>query len=182
MNTTDAERQSLTKAGKATDADLPALIGRLAAQLATSHYPNADRASLKRYAVGQPPPLAFYRLWLRHLGTELPVERQTSAWTLLAWGLALMGAGAHRPGRGLGRALAETGYAEARLERLLTADDDTRQRLFASLVRFLAAKGESFDWLDAGRLLLTRNFDAHEALNRRIATDYYRHLPRQDKD
>lgn len=182
MNTSIAERRGPSEAGVVADTDLPVLIGRLAAQLATPLYPGADRASLKRHAVGQPPPLAFYRLWLRHLGTELPTERQTPAWALLAWGLALMGAGAHRPGHGLGRALAETGYAEARLERLLAADNDTRERLFTSLVRFLAAKGESFDWLDAGRLLLTRDSDVREALNRRIATDYYRHLPRQDKD
>lgn len=177
MISTADERQSRANAGTATDADLSTRIGRLAAAVAMPHYSNSDRAALKRHAPGQPPPLAFYRLWLRHLGAELPVEGQTSAWALLASGLAQMGGGAHRVGRGLGRALAESNYSEARLERLLAADDDSRERLFASLVRFLAAKGEGFDWLDAGRLLLTRDPGAREALHRHIATDFYRHLP-----
>lgn len=176
MSSDPAHQQRLT------DSELPVLISRLAAQVAMPHYPSADRAALKRHTPGQPPPLAFYRLWLRHLGVDLPAEGQTGTWALLASGLALMGGGAHRQGRGLGRALAESDYSEARLERLLAADDGTRERLFASLVRFLAAKGESFDWLDAGRLLLTRAPDARETLHRRIAADFYRHLPRQDKD
>lgn len=180
MNTTDGS--GTAGAGAVAEDDLAAHIGRLAGLLGSAHYPGADRAALKRHAPGQPPPLAFYRLWLRHLGTELPPDGQTAAWALLVWGLALAGAGAHRPGRGLGRMLAESGYAETRLERLLAADDDARERLFASLVRFLAAKGEGFDWLHAARLLLTRDADARESLHRRIAADYYRHLPRQEKE
>lgn len=176
MNTDSAHHGSLA------GSDLPALIGRLAAQLAMAKYPGADRAALKRHAPGQSPPLAFYRLWLRHLGAELPGEGQTSSWAVLVSGMALMGTGAHRRGRGLGRALAESGFSEARLERLLAADGDTRERLFASLARFLAAKDEGFDWTDAGRLLLARDPDAREGIHRRIAADFYRHLPRQDKD
>ena len=43
---------------------------------------------------------------------ELPREEETHAWALIAWGLALMGAQAHRRDRPLGRALAESGFAE----------------------------------------------------------------------
>lgn len=158
-------------------------IGHMAAVIAGKGYPAGDRAALKRHAPGQQPPLAFYRLWLRHLSTELPREEQTQAWATISWGLALCGPAAHRPGHGLGRALAETGCAELRLERLLAArDDDSRIRLFAALVRLLASKGAGFDWLHAARLLLTTDEDRREQIHRIIAADYYRHLPRHDKE
>ena len=165
----------------ATEGDsLSGQIGRLASLLASGHFNNADRAALKRYAAGQPPPLAFYRLWLRHLRAELPEAGWTRTWALLVWGLAFMGVRAHRRDRSLGRALAEAAYAEARLERLLAADEGIREDLFASLVRFMAAKGESFDWCDAALLLLTKDSDMRERCHRRIASDYYRYLPRPE--
>lgn len=162
---------------------LAAAVGRLSAVLASEHYPAGDRAALKRHAPGQPPPLAFYRLWLRHLHDELPPEPATQAWALLAWGLAFSGRQAHRPDRPLGRALAESAFAEARLERLLAAPDgEVRHSLAEAAVRFLGAKGEAFDWAQLAQLLLTRDDQARERLHRRIATDYYRHLPRTDKE
>lgn len=158
-------------------------VGRLAGLLASPHYPSGDRAALKRHAPGQPVPLAFYRLWLRHLGTDLPGPAQTGAWALLAWGLALSGAGAHRPDRSFGRALAEARCSEMRLERLLAAGDDlSRERLLAALVRLLATKGEAFDWTQVARLLLTRDVERREAVHRRIATDFYRHQTRLEKE
>lgn len=158
-------------------------IDRLAAVLASEHYPAGDRAALKRHSPGQAPPLAFYRLWLKHLGDELPHEDATSAWALLAWGLAFCGRQAHRKDRPFGRALAESGFAEARLERLLAGSDGAvGLSLAESSVRFLAAKGDAFDWALLAQLLLTRDDRARERLHRRIATDYYRHLPRNDKE
>lgn len=170
-----------TAAAVHTTDSLAARIGKLAHVLAAEHFPNADRAALKRHATGQPPPLAFYRLWLRYLNDELPSENQTQAWALIAWGLALMGRNAHRPDRPLGRTLAEAGYSEARLERLLQAPDDVRFELFTSAVRFMAAKGEGFDWCDAARLLLTTDAEKREQIHRRIAADFYRHQ-RTDKE
>lgn len=156
-------------------------VARLAGVLSSEHFPTADRAALKRHAAGQAPPVAFYRLWLRHLHDDLPGEEDTQSWALLAWGLALMGAKAHRPDRPLGKVLAKAGYTEARLERLLSADADIRLDLLASLVRFIAAKGEGFDWLDAARFLLTRDPERREAINRHLAADYYRNLPKSQE-
>lgn len=161
---------------------LSTLVGRMAGILANPRFPASDRAALKRHASGLPPPLAFFRLWLRHLEVDLPSESQSPAWALLAWGLAMAGRGAHRPERPLGRALAESGYSEARLERLLAADADSLEPLFESMVRFLAAKGEVFDWADAAFLLLVRESDKRQSTHRRIAAAYYRHLPRTDKE
>jgi CRISPR system Cascade subunit CasB len=154
-------------------------VARLAGAIGSPHYPTGDRAALRRWAPGQPVPLAFYRLWLRHLGTEPPPERQTEAWMAIAWGMAICGEGCHDPKRPFGQALAESGYSEGRLERLLSAPADVRLDLFMSAVRFLAAKSERFDWRDAAQFLLTHDADKREALHRRIAAAYFRHLPQE---
>lgn len=181
MTTTNATEAAVAPAEPGRD--LANRVNRIASILAAEHYPGGDRAALKRHAPGQPPPLAFYRLWLRFLDTDLPPEAATPGWAFLAWGLASSGPASHCPGRPLGQCLAESGYAEARLERLLAAsDDEVRLSLAASLVRFVAAKGAAFDWVQLAQLLLTRDDDARERLHRRIATDYYRHLPHLDKE
>ena len=149
------------------------VISRLATAIA--HAGNADRAAIKRWSIGRPLPMAFYRLWLLKIGEEFPPESQITSWALLAWGLALMG-GRRDPKRSLGTALAKSGLHEMRLERLLQADKDLRPFLFASIVRFLAVKDESFDWTQAAAFLLTHDSEKREALHRRIAADYYRHL------
>lgn len=159
---------------------LAGIVGRLAHAIAAEHYPNGDRAALRRWAFGQPLPLAFYRLWLRQIDGDLPPEAATDAWMLLAWSLATMGAQSHAPERPWGQALAEGGFAEGRLERLLSAPEDVRPELFMAAVRFLAAKGERFDLTEAARFLLTSDADKREAVHRRIAQAYYRHLPKND--
>jgi CRISPR system Cascade subunit CasB len=159
--------------------ELREIVGKLAFQVASDGFPAGDRAALKRHAPGQPPPMAFYRLWLRHLGTDLPGEHQTQAWALIVWGLCLIGDKAHRADVPLGKALAEQGYSEARLERLLAADEEVQLDLMASAVRFLASKGTGFNWLDAALLLLARDPDTREGVNRSIAASYYRSLQKK---
>lgn len=150
-------------------------VSRLAAAIA--HAGNADRAALKRWSIGRPLPLAFFRLWLLEVDEELPAESQLTSWALIGWGLSLL-SGRHSPQRSLGRVLAESGLHEARLERLLQADDDLRPALLSAVMRFLAAKDETFDWTQAAAFLLTHDFEKREKIHRKIATDYYRHLPR----
>lgn len=162
-----------------TDSNLASFVARLAGVTGSPHYPTGDRAALRRWAPGQTPPLVFYRLWLRHLGSELPREVQTNAWMAVAWGLATMGSGAHEPGRPLGKAFAESGYSEGRLERLLSAPEDVRIYLFTDAVRFLAAKHEHFNWVEAARFLLTEDRDKRESIHRSIAQAFYRHLPQE---
>lgn len=157
-------------------ASLASTVATLASVIGAIHYPSGDRAALKRWAPGQPMPLAFYRLWLRHANVELPPEAQLVPWMIVAWGIATMGTDAHQPNRPLGKALAESGFAEGRLERLLSAPDELRGEIFMSAVRFLAAKGLGFDWREAAAFLLTTDADKREQLHRRLAQAYYRHL------
>lgn len=159
---------------------LASTVGRLAHAIGDKHFPTGDRAALRRWAPGQPLPLAFYRLWLRQMDGDLPAGAATQAWMLLAWSLATLGADAHAPERPWGQALAESGFAEGRLERLLSAPDDVRADLFMSAMRFLAAKGEHFDLTEAARFLLTADADKREHVHRRLAQAFYRHLPKND--
>lgn len=155
-------------------------VARLAGVIGSPHFPGGDRAALRRWAPGQPVPLAFYRLWLRHLGSDSPPENRTEAWMAIVWAIATLGEGCHDPKRPFGQSLAESGFSEGRLERLLSAPDDVRIDLFMSAVRFLAAKGERFDLAEAARFLLTTDEGKREQVHRRIAQAFYRHLPKND--
>ncbi|MEJ5207097.1 type I-E CRISPR-associated protein Cse2/CasB [Denitratimonas sp. CY0512] len=162
------------------DSTLASTVARLAAVIGNPHYPAGDRAALRRWSMNQPAPLAFYRLWLRHANEELPPESRTEAWLLLTWCMATLGHDTHTPTRRIGQALAESGFSEGRLERLLSAPDAVRPELFMSAVRFLAAKGERFDLVEAARFLLTTDGAQRDGINRRVAETFYRHLPNKD--
>lgn len=156
-------------------------IGRAAATIGATHFPASERASLRRMGPGSPPPLAFYRFWFRHFDDGAPDESQTSAWMVLLSGLAAAPPNAHLPSRGLGVALSDSGWNESRLERLLAAEGvDIREKLVSDALRFLASRGQRFDWSDVARLLLARSDAALDSIHRRIATDYYRHLSRAE--
>ncbi len=153
---------------------LNAIIAKLSAIIGSEHYPSSDRAALKRYSPGAPVPLAFYRLWLKHIDDEIPSN--LSAWATVTFGLAYMGKSSHKPERSLGQALAEAGYSEARLEQMFAADHQVLIRLFTGMIRFLATKGEGFNWTTAARLVLTGDKEKLEAIHKKIASDYYRSL------
>jgi len=175
MNTEAIDQPTTVPA--AAEPGLEQTVSRLAHELAQAHYPNADRAALKRWTPSAPLPLAYYRLWLQHLRTEPPSEQQTLDWMAIVWGLALSGSKAHQAQRALGEALAQSGFAQARLERLLSAPEALRFDFYQSAVRFLAAKSEGCNWADWAFYLLTRDPEKRESLHRRIALSYYRHLP-----
>ncbi|MCB1776421.1 MAG: type I-E CRISPR-associated protein Cse2/CasB [Candidatus Competibacteraceae bacterium] len=158
---------------------LARLIGRIAALIGNENFPTRERAALKRLAPDRPPSLVFYRFCFQHLPEGW--QCQIGAWQVLLAGLALMGTSAHRPDRSVGQVLAEHRYSEARLERLLAAQDEVLYTLTLRVARFLAAKGESVNWLDLARLLLTQDREKREAVRLQIAGDYYRHQ-KNEKD
>ncbi|HRX71533.1 MAG: type I-E CRISPR-associated protein Cse2/CasB [Candidatus Competibacteraceae bacterium] len=152
---------------------LARLIGKVAAIIGSENFPTGERAALKRLTPDRSPSLVFYRFCFQHLPDGW--QRQMSAWQAALAGLALMGTSAHNPKRPLGQALAEQRYSEARLERLLAAQDDVLYTLTLRVARFLAAKGESVNWLDLSQLLLAQDREKCEAVRLRIAGDYYRY-------
>lgn len=156
---------------------LAAVIGRVARIICSDGFPTGDRAKLRRMAPGQPLPLVFTRFALAHLPESW--ERQAEDWAALLAGIAIMAPNAHNPQRRLGQALAEAGYSEARLERLLNADGETLRTLFLRGVRFLAAKATPFHWRDAADLLLTRDDTKREHISQQIAKDFFSNLKSQ---
>ncbi|GAB4178924.1 MAG: hypothetical protein Kow0020_14990 [Wenzhouxiangellaceae bacterium] len=153
---------------------LASTIGRIAGLIGSEGFPTGDRARLRRMTPGQPAPLAFIRFAVAHLPGGW--EHQLDDWITLVAGIAIMAPGAHRPGFGLGRALAEAGYSEFRLERLLDADGQTRRILLLRAARFLAAKQTPCDWADGARLLLTRDEAKIEKVRLGIARNYFSNL------
>ncbi len=151
-------------------------IGRIAGVLASSGFPTADRAALRRISPDQPLPLTFYRFGVRYLpqGWDLSTARLRD-WATIVAGIAIMSPNAHRPNLGLGRALAEAGLSEARLERLLQSEGSIRRTLLLRAARFLAAKNQPCDWTDGAWFLLTPEHDIErrERIHRRIARDFY---------
>ena len=159
--------------------DLGHTIGHIAGILGSDHFATGERAALRRMNPGQSPPLYFYRFALRHLPERW--ETAEADWIALTAGIAIMAPHAHRPGHGLGVALGEAGYSEGRLERLLQSQGNTRRTLFLRAVRFLAAKAQPFNWLDAARLLLTRDEHKRENVHQHLARDFYSIVDQQKK-
>jgi len=120
---------------------------------------------------GQNPPLAYFRFALRYLPSSW--EQQLDDWIAITAGIALMSPQAHDPERKMGRALAEVGFSEERLERLLSSDGEVRRLLLLRAARFLAAKSKAMNWVEGAQLLLTPKGERRESLHRRIAKDFY---------
>lgn len=153
------------------DRGLQNRVAHIAAMLKSKSFPTGERALLRRMNPAQPPPIAFYKFALNHLPENW--ERNILDWLTLVAGIAQMSPNAHRSDCRLGKALAETGFSEPRLERLLTTRGNTRRTLLLRTSRFLAAKVCPFNWVDAAQLLLIKDEKKLEDHHRRIAKDYY---------
>lgn len=156
---------------------LSSTLGGIARRMCDGDLAGGDRASLRRHRPGSPLPPAYWRL---AVGTLEPAEAIDSGrlsndtdhdWAAILCGLAHL-AELHARGRSLGRALAEAGYSERRLDSLLRADESRLRELLPTLARHLDAAGVQVDWTDAARLLFTRG-SAATGLRDRLARDYY---------
>jgi CRISPR system Cascade subunit CasB len=147
-------------------------VDRLAHALASAALGPGDRAALRRMAPPQPPPVAFLKLAYRALPEQW--EQRPADWMTLAAGLALMGPDPHRSGRPAGRVLAEQGFSEARLERLLSAEGPNLHAALLKTAWFLGSRSAPADWTDFARLLLAGGGPERDAARLRIARDFYR--------
>jgi len=154
--------------------EISTTIGRIAGVISSEHFPTGERAALKRLNFKRNPPLAFYRFAFNNLPGNW--EKRKTEWMTIVAGMAIMCPEPHRLDRPLGKALAESGYSEARLDRLLSAEGEILSTLILRAARFLAAKGETCDWSDIARLLLTGDPDKREKARLRIADYYYHNL------
>ena len=149
------------------------LAPALAAALHSEGFPNGDRAALKRMGISGRTPLAYWRFLLRRVPERWQGERYMLGWRTLICALALQHQypqDGHRP---LGRALAELGFSEARLEGLLAAEARVLATLMLRAARRIAAQRVRCDWRDFAQLLFAFNDDSRERINERIARDFY---------
>lgn len=168
------------EAGGAGRPSLASAVGRIAAALGSEDFPPGLRAGLRRLSPGRPPGLAFYRFAEAHLPLEW--ERVQDRWVTIVCGMALMSPGPHRPDQPAGKTLAESGYSEKRLERLLAADEEALQTLLLRAARFLAAKGAPCNWTDFAALLLAQGDQPREKARLRIARDFYKAMAPEKKE
>ncbi len=152
---------------------LPQVIAPLAAFLGSAGLSNGDRATLRRMHFNQQPPLGFYKLALTRLPPGWDAGQLQRDWMVIVAGMCIMYPNIHRDDQPVGVELARAHYAEARLERLLAANGDTRRTLVLRLTRFLASRHSACDWNDVAGLLLIRDPDKLERLHRRIASHFY---------
>jgi len=157
---------------------LPSAIGHIAAVIGKDEFPTGDRAALRRLDPDAEAPLAFYRFAFRHLPEKWAAHKR--AWMTICAGIAIMQPYAHRPDVPAGRALAEAGYSEARLERLLGASGTVLDTLVLRAARLLAAKGNAANWTDFARLLLADAPDKREAIRMQFARHFYQALQSKD--
>lgn len=128
-----------------------------------------DLASLRRLDLDAPMSPVFYRLVARYA----PARHHPDELRNLALILAMM---ALKPddlasGR-LGRALADAGVSEARVQRLLAARGETFRDLALRTSRLVAGKGP-LPYRDLGLLVLARSDGFAEETRMRIARDYW---------
>lgn len=134
---------------------------------------NATKAALRRMGLATLPPLEFFRFACEHLPPFW--ENHVRNWQCLIASICIMSNIASRPHTSFGSALTEAGYSEQRLERLLSADGDTRKALIMRAVRYLEHKNCNFNGYDLAALIFLSEQDpvAVERLKLRIAKDYY---------
>lgn len=147
-----------------------------------------DRAELRRIEPDTPFTPTLWKLLLDY-GVEDPPPWWTPSskereeewgrrWATLVMGMAHC-AGLHERGnpydRGeeFGETLYETGWAEARLVRLLETPPDRLHEPLRRLAQYLSSKGEAADWTAVARLLLDTDEDA-EKTRLAIARGFYR--------
>lgn len=157
-------------------------IPALAAVLKAEHFPTGERAALKRMALDGPAPLAFHRFMLRHVESAWQGESWLSDWRALICALAIQRDGGFDPSKAFGQALAEAGFSEHRLERLLSSSGETLRSLSLRAARQLASKAISADWRHLADLLFSRNPEIREQVKRRIARSYYRKIDSQNRE
>jgi CRISPR system Cascade subunit CasB len=163
--------------GKTIDTAIGRIVRLLAHEREEGGLSSGDRADLRRMDPLGPalPPALWRLLTLPDVETAIAGDRETAerAFAIVVQAIAEAGVSGTAP---VGRALAETGYAEARFVRLLRArglEDvafETRQA-----ARWCAVKGAAFQITGFSRFVLDAALDRKHADSRghAIARDYF---------
>ncbi len=157
---------------------LSQIIGRISHAI-NDNLSTGDIAELKRLNPEDPGTPAFWKLMVScvgedgiHLTGENNRDAAEQQWAIVLSAMAHMQK-QHSQVRKLGDALAEAGYSELRLTRLLRATGETLRNLARGMTLYLVAKGEPFDLLDLARLIFSDGKSWSESFRRQIARSYY---------
>jgi CRISPR system Cascade subunit CasB len=162
---------------------LAGLIARIAHAMKEGALPPGDLAQLRRIDVDRPDQPTFWRLMAAWIAPDAPLPPDIeSAWAAVLSGMAHMAPFHHKPGRRLGMVLAEVGYSELRLNRLLRTGGHRFLEAVRRTCAFLAARAEPVDWTEFAALILTRDPEKAEDRRRRIARDFYSALQRKENE
>lgn len=137
-------------------------------------------ARLRRLDPEAPSEPAFWAIVAGTLEGTLPPDGEVAArrdaesrWAVALRAMATL-ADLYDPACRLGRALAEAGYAEMRLQRLLSCPADRLPVEVQTAARFLAAKKTATDYTDIVLLAVLDQPESAEQTRRGIARDYFR--------
>jgi CRISPR system Cascade subunit CasB len=163
-------------------------VDAVASAIASGRLGAGELAELRRLSPEDPAPPAFWHALIRLVEPRDPgpanADRRQAwehQWAVILAGMAILD---HRPDTSFGQALAETGYAEPRLRRLLRARGTRLWDEVRLGVRFLAAKGAAIRWQDCAGLVLAdpeTQPSWAEQVRRHIARDYFRVLYHREK-
>lgn len=129
---------------------------------------SGEQAELRRGTTAAP----FWQL-LRTIGKHNAHKDDLRNWLLLIQCIAIAG---HSKKPSLGNALKQAGYSEARLKRLLEADDDLLPGILRRTARQLKSSGHTGDWNIIRRILFDYKGEGDDA-RLQLAQDYFTYTP-----
>lgn len=166
---------------QSTQPSLASLIGK-AAHAISEQLSNGDVAELRRAGPESPFSPALWKLLVMlditsSSGVDEAQDAYERRWSVIFNGMAIT-AGLHSMESPLGSALANAGFSELRLVRLLEARGDALHDAVRHMAQFLASKATPTNWIDVARLVLSTHSETRESIRRSIARHYYRTLHR----
>lgn len=159
-------------------------IARLSHRLTDPDANKGELADLRRLAAKNEKNRAFWRVLTKEVPEKFSGgQDRENIWASLFAAYALLAPLGNGRGTGLGTALAETGYSEPRLLRLLRSDKDQIHDELITAARWLAAHGRTADWLEIARFAFSRlneDGDSDHYTARTIARDYFSAIARSE--
>lgn len=139
---------------------------------------SADMAQLRRLSAQKPYSSALWKILLhcdvpeKWAGGANQAKKEKQWATLLA--AMAQNPTSHDPKTSFGKALADAGWSELRLVRLLESRDEQLDAIFRQMAAYLSSKGKTLDWSQAGQLIFWQDGEVAENIRQDIARDYYR--------
>jgi len=162
---------------------LATIVARLAHMMEDGELGTGDLAGLRRLDADAPAQPAFWKIMAGVVAREGPLSATAEGrWACVLSGMARMAPHHNDRRRPVGRVLAEAGYSETRLMRLLRADWPLLGDHVRRLCGFLASKAEPLDWLEFASFILSTDPTKSEEARRRIARDYYSSQPPKEAE